>query len=178
MRMQTWLGALLAAAVGVGLAGCGGEPAPASEPTVTDAGGVDTSDTDEAGTEQTQDGDVGSGTVSIPDGAREASADFPFPVPADWPELRPFSEEETGGSMAMSAGYEFPGDAEAAAALYADLLRSAGYEVYDFPNPGFDASFLVDGTVNGTPYGGGVMFQHNADGSQVANVILTESDDD
>lgn len=38
----------------------------------------------------------------MPDGARAGSADFPFPLPQDWPEQNTFYEDKLGGDQVVS----------------------------------------------------------------------------
>src|SRR5690554_1260596 len=95
-RMLQLLGATALIAL---LSGCGENP---SGPTTT----PNTSDSTPSAepTTGTTDNNSSSGQnaqeVSIPAGARAASADFPFPVPEGWDEIEAFTEEKVGKSVA------------------------------------------------------------------------------
>lgn len=165
------------ALVGVlGLASCAStsaEPQPAIESTAGPATGTspaDESDSDEPGSGA----DVTDTT--IPDGARAATPEFPFPVPDGWEEMEPFTEEKIGKAMAMSAVYAHPGDAETAAETYGQLLKAAGFDVHSNPlgEVTNDASIMVEGAVNGVAYKGGLDFDTNAGGTARVRINLTE----
>lgn len=112
----------------------------------------------------------------MPEGARPASTDFPFPVPEGWTELYPFTEEKIGKDLAMSGAFEFPGDAATASATYSQLLEEAGFEIH--PNPLGEqvhaASFVVKGTVQGVAYAGTLDFDTDAEGTQQVAIDLPE----
>lgn len=113
------------------------------------------------------------GETTIPDGARAASAEFPFPVPEDWAELEPFTEEKLGKDITMSGGFEYPGDAKTAAAHYQQLLIAAGFDAYPY-GPGEltnQASIAAEGVVNGEMRIAILNFDVFADGYQ--RVVIT-----
>lgn len=154
-------------AVLLALVGCAGDsPAPEPESVAQEESAIEVEGQESGGNETT-----------MPSGARPASDSFPFPVPEDWAELHPFTEEKIGASMAMVATYEFPGDAKSAAALYEQLLKSGGFEAYPYA-PGElvnDASLMVEGTVSGEDYKGGIDFDTTAEGTQRASIHLQEN---
>src|SRR5690606_8546672 len=140
---------LIAVLAALSLAGCAATPelAPAepAEPSV--AVGEESTTTDGSD----DDAAPAAGETTIPDGARAASPDFPFPVPEDWAELDPFVEEKLGKDITMAGSVEYPGDAKAAAKHYQELLIAAGFDAYPY-GPGEltnQASIAAEGTVNG-----------------------------
>lgn len=145
-------------------AGSADEPKVAAE-TSTPADPVDDESTDS----ETLD-------TSMPQGARAGSVTFPFPVPEDWPELEPFAEEKIGKDVGLYASFGFPGDAASASATYQSLLKVAGFQIH--PNPlgeqVHDASFVVEGRVDGSAYSGTLDFDTIADGTQRVAINLTE----
>lgn len=162
--------------VGVlGLASCAslsGEPQPASQSTPDPS--PDSAHTDDSDGSDSGDADVAKST--IPDGARAASPDFPFPVPEGWEEMEPFTEEKIGKSVAMSAIYAHPGDAETAANTYSQLLKAAGFDAYSYQLGAVtnDASLMVEGAVNGVAYKGPLDFDTDADGTSRVRINLTQ----
>lgn len=115
------------------------------------------------------------GETSIPTGARAASADFPFPVPADWAELDPFVEEKVGKDITMYGAVEYPGDAKTAAAHYRELLIAAGFDAYPYA-PGEltnQASLAAEGVVDGEMRLAIINFDVHADGSQRASIHVS-----
>lgn len=113
---------------------------------------------------------------SIPDGAYAATADFPFPIPDGWEERAPFTEEKIGKSLAMSAVYARPDDAQTAADTYRQLLKRAGFEIHANPvgDTVHEASFIVEGVIKGVVYKGGLDFDTGADGTARVVINLTE----
>lgn len=113
----------------------------------------------------------------MPQGARPGSADFPFPVPQDWPELSPFVEEKIGKKMGRHAVFGHPGDAASAAATYRSLLEEAGFAIH--PNPLGEqvhaASFVAKGDVDGVDVAGTLDFDTDAAGTHRVVINLTES---
>jgi len=173
MRRLTIRTALIGGAIALLLAGCAAEPgttAPAVEPPASSDNDMNTTEPEKT------DSGTDSGTTTMPPGARPASDEFPFPVPEGWREIAPFTEEKIGKKLAMTALYEFPGDAESAAATYKALLDSAGYSLQ--PNligeVVHDATFIVEGPVAGTRYSGGIDFDTMADGVQTAVIHLVK----
>ena len=164
----------------LGLASCAATPAdppsvvePAAEP-ATSAETEEAPAEDDAAAES--DDAATGGETTIPDGARAGSPEFPFPVPADWEELEPFTQDKIGKDIAMSAVYAHPGDAESAAATYGQLLKDAGFSVADNPVGAItnDASLSVEGNVAGTYYVGGLDFDTDAAGTPRVRINLTE----
>lgn len=169
--------AALLLTVGMGITACA-SPAETELPESSTSDGTqgpvtpESKDSDEA----EQPGTSAEREYTMPDGARPGSTDFAFPVPKDWPELVPFAEEKIGKDLAMSASFEFPGDAKSAAAAYKQLLEQAGYEIH--PNPlgeqVHDASFIAKGQVGGVDYAGTLDFNTDAAGTQDVMINLTE----
>lgn len=174
MTSKRILGVLFSGVVILALIGCAGEPtATDPEPGIQAESVIE----EEApATEADDSAEAASTETTIPRGARPASDTFPFPVPEDWAEVEPFMEEKIGGSMGMYGTYEYPGDANSAATLYEDLLKSAGFIIH--PNPlgetVHEASFIVEGNVNGNNYTGGIDFDAVADGMQLASINLQQ----
>jgi hypothetical protein len=141
----------------------------AESPAATDtAPGVDTNESESDSSGMTD--------SSIPDGAHAATADFPFPIPDGWEEINPFTEEKIGKSLAMSAVYTRPADAQAAADTYIQLLKNAGFEIHANPTGELvhDASFIAEGVINGVVYKGGLDFDTDANGTARVVINLTE----
>ncbi|MGB3375314.1 MAG: hypothetical protein WBA87_09260 [Microbacterium sp.] len=112
----------------------------------------------------------------IPQGARPASAEFPFPVPEDWPELMPFAEEKIGKAVGMSASFGHPGEAAADAQAYRQLLEQAGFTIDSNPlgEQVHAASFIAKGAISGSAYSGTLDFDTDADGTPRVMINLTE----
>lgn len=172
MRPNRFMGIIFSAVVLVALAGCGSEASSPNAETTVERERSTNGDSATSG----DDADAGGTETTIPSGARAGSDSFPFPVPEDWIEIDPFTEGKIGGSMGMSASYEFVGDAETTATSYEDLLRTAGFVIH--PNPlgaaVNDASFIVEGTVNGDKYKGTIDFSTIADGTPRAAINLQQ----
>lgn len=154
----------------LGITGCASEQ-PAAESSES---------TESAGTEQKTGSDTAEQNEAVapamPDGARPGSADFPFPVPADWAELAPFAEEKIGKDIAMYAMFEYPGDAASASDTYQRLLEEAGYTIH--PNPLGEqvhaASFIAEGEVDGVAYAGTLDFDTDAGGTPRVTINLAQ----
>lgn len=164
------------ALVGIlGLASCA---SPSAEPqSVSQHESAAATDTGSSTDNNESDSDTSDMTDStIPDGAHAATADFPFPIPDGWEEIAPFTEEKIGKSLAMSAVYARPDDAKAAADTYSQLLKNAGFEIHANPTGEVvhDASFIVEGVVNGVVYKGGLDFDTDANGTARVVINLTE----
>lgn len=118
----------------------------------------------------------GTSNSVMPEGARPGSAEFPFPVPEDWPELMPFTEEKIGKALGMSASYEHPGDATSAAETYRQLLEKAGFDVH--PNPLGEqvhaASIIAKGDIEGVDYSGTLDFDTDAENTPRVVINLTQ----
>lgn len=184
-----------------GLTGCGTQDSPAAAPAAAESdqaedgqaagaeSDVEDPDADaeapdadadaEAPDAEAADADEGiQGTGEMPAGLRPGSDDFPFPVPEDWPELTPFGSEKVGKKTVMHAIFEYPGDAEEAAATYRSLLEEAGFNAYDSPLGAQvnDASLYVDGVVAGVPHSGGIDFDTDFEGTPraIINLVVDE----
>ncbi len=156
-----------------GATACASEPAQSGLPAEVQT------DTQHQGSESTaQDSapEEVSAETTMPSGARPGSSDFPFPVPTDWLELEPFTEEKIGKARAMTASFVFPGDAQSASVAYQKLLNEAGFELH--PNPLGEqvnaASFIVKGNISGAQYAGSLDFDTIADGTQRVAINLAE----
>lgn len=151
--------------VSMGLTACGSEDSATGSPEATVSAEAEPQAETTDATETT-----------MPEGARPASADFPFPVPAGWTELAAFAEEKVGKNIAMSATYGFTGEPDAASEAYQRLLEAAGYEIH--PNPlgeqVHDASFIAKGKVNGTDYAGTLDFDTDAAGTPRVVINLSQ----
>ena len=172
MRTSPRSAMLIAVLAALSLAGCAATPelAPAepAEPSV--AVGEESTTTDGSD----DDAAPAAGETTIPDGARAASPDFPFPVPEDWAELDPFVEEKLGKDITMAGSVEYPGDAKAAAKHYQELLIAAGFDAYPY-GPGEltnQASIAAEGTVNGELRIAIINFDVHADGHQRASITV------
>lgn len=165
-----------AAALILVLTGCAGGAETQSRPTVTESDEV--TDTQPELESSSTDG-AAVGDVTIPAGARAASADFPFPVPEDWEELEAFAPMESGMKRGMSGTLRFPGDARTAADHYMDLLNEAGFPADNYlpGEAGNDASLYADGKINGQPYGALINFDTDAAGTPRAIIMLFEDND-
>jgi hypothetical protein len=168
--MRARLSAVLLGAVGVfALVGCA-TPAPEPAPTSAIDSEVVDQQEDEGAAEEAP------AETTIPEGARAAGTDFPFPVPADWEEYEPFAEEKIGGSVGVYGSLVFPGDAASASASYQALLTDAGYLVHAHPlgETVHDAAFIVEGPIDGVAYSGELSFDTIADGTQRVAINLTQ----
>lgn len=165
-------GALLIAGL-LGMTACASEP-PVAAPGDAPSTSQDSQVAEQPSAEETA-GAVQSETI-MPSGARPGSADFPFPVPADWTDLDAFVEEKIGKSRAMSANFSYTGDANAAAAIYRQLLEEAGYVIHANPlgEQVHAASFIAEGPVAGVQYKGTLDFDTDAAGTQRVVINLTE----
>lgn len=167
-RTLAVLAALLLGATG--LTACAAEsPAspPKEAPAIQSSTDADPEDADEPAAPE--------GKASVmPPGARPASAEFPFPVPEDWAENWPFTEEKIGKEMGMAGSFVYPGDAASAAEEYKQLLQQAGFEIH--PNPLAEqvnqAAFIAEGDVNGVRYSGTLDFDTDAEGTQSVSINL------
>jgi len=158
----------------IGLLGCTGSGGAAGEPeAAVVGGGVE----EEQGAPSEEGGDEAEPDAgqAVPEGARPGSAGFPFPVPVDWEELEPFQVIKIGKDPAMAAAFIYPGDADAAAESYQELLEAAGFTIH--PNPLGDvvnaASFIAEGLVDGVAYSGTLDFDEIADGTPRVAINLT-----
>lgn len=120
-------------------------------------------------------GEPAAAATAMPDGARPARSEFPFPVPADWPELTPFTEEKIGKNIGMSAVYGFPEDATSAAESYRQLLEKAGFTVHPHPlgEQVHAASFVAEGSIDGVGYSGTLNFDTDVEGTHRVVINLT-----
>lgn len=159
------------------LAACSEEKPDAGSPaTTTTPQGFDGAAEESSATDASDPAASGDGAESMPDGARPGSADFPFPVPQDWPEQNTFHEDKIGKDISWSGSFVYPGDSQAAAATYRQLLEGAGFIIH--PNPlgevVNEASFIAEGKVNGVAYTGPLDFDVQLGGDQVVSINLTK----
>lgn len=185
MWMDTWWRSVVCGLVTLAVVGCGAD-APASDPAVDASPAQEQStapeqlEADESAAPEEPEITENQSSVEItmPDGAEPGSDEFPFPVPREWAQLDPFEEVKVGASMRMYAAYEHTGDAASAAAMYRDLLTSAGYTITANPllEVTNDAAFTVEGPVNGDPHTGSVAFDKNAEGVQRAVIDLQKDE--
>jgi hypothetical protein len=179
MRLRQLPALFIASLAGLALVGCAAMPSiPQTAPNEPDTGVSDETGTTDVDTDESSDESAGGTEITIPDGARAASAEFPFPVPEGWAELGPFAESKLGKDMTMSGSYEYPGDAKVAAAEYMALLTAAGFNAYTYA-PGEltnKASIAAEGIINGKPYFALLNFDVHADGYQRVSIIAIEED--